>query len=348
MKELRVRWKSPGPPTAYKYPVIVNALAFTPDNKQLVVGGHHELTLWNIADGRLLKRIYTRAERAYAIAFLPDGKLVVAGGRPGQEGDVRVFDISPSGKAENGVDILDGVNDPKVMLKQLLDVDDSVLCLAVSADGKKLATGGCDRVVRVWDLSSGIGSAKLEQSIENHADWVLGIAFSADGKRLLTCSRDKTAKVWDLSAKESVLTFPEHQNAVFGVGVSADGKTGFSAGLDKQVRSWNATGDGKQIKVIGGHNDDILKLVFHPKLPIFVTTSADKTVKVWDTGTSASTKTLTGLNDHVFSAAISPDGTMVAAGAYDGEVRVWKIADASVIKAFNASPGYVPPVALKK
>jgi hypothetical protein len=339
VKELRVRWKPPAPPTKYPYPAVVNALTFTPDGKQLVIGGHHELTVWEIGSANLVKRIYTRSERAYAMAFLPDGKLAVAGGRPGQEGDVRIFDIKAPGKKEGDVEILDGVNDPKVMLKQLLDTDDSVLCLAVSVDGKRIASGGCDRTVRVWEYPS----CKLEQSIENHADWVLGVVFAPDGKHLLTCSRDKTAKVWDLSAKESVLTFPDHQNAVFGVGVKKDSKAGFSAGLDKQVRMWNATGEGKQIRVIGNHSDEILKMVQHPTEPIMVTTSADKTVKLWNPETAANTKTLSGLTDHVFAAAISPDGKQVAAGGYDGEVRVWNVADGAVVKGFNASPGYVAP-----
>ena len=345
VKELRVRWKPPAPPAAYKFPTIINALAFTPDGKELIAGGHHELTVWNIAEAKLLKRIYTRAERAYGILFLPDGKLIVAGGRPGQEGDVRIFDINGPGKTESGVAVLDGVNDPKVMLKQLLDSDDSVLCLAISPDGKKLAAGGCDRSVRVWDISNGAVNAQLEQTIENHADWVLGVALAADGKHLLTCSRDKTAKVWDLAAKESVLTFPDHQAPVFGVAVKADSKVGFSAGTDKQLRMWNATGDGKQIKALGGHGDDILKLFSHPAQPILVTTSADKTVKIWDANSGADTKTLSGLNDHVFAAAISADASQVAAGSYDGEVRVWKVADGSLVKGWNASPGYAPPPA---
>ena len=41
--------------------------------------------------GKLEKRLYTRSERAYKMAFLPDGKLIIAGGRPGQEGNVRVY-----------------------------------------------------------------------------------------------------------------------------------------------------------------------------------------------------------------------------------------------------------------
>jgi WD40 repeat protein len=273
--------------------------------------------------------------------FLADGKLVVAGARPGQEGDVRVFDINASGKAENGVIMLDGVKDPKVMLKQLVDADDAVLSLAVSPDGKRLASGGCDRVVRVWDISGGILNAKIDQTIENHADWVFGVAFAADGKHLVTCGRDKTAKVWDLAAKESVMTFPDHQNPVFAVAIKADGKVGYSAGDDKQLRMWNAVADGKQIRAVAGHGDSILKLVAHPKQSLLVTASADKTVRVWNADNGSAVRTLSGMTDQVFAVAISGDGTMVAAGSYAGEVYVWKIADGTVVKSFNASPGFV-------
>ena len=104
---------------------------FTPDNQKLVVSGHHELTVWDIAQTKLEKRIYTRAERAYAMAFLPDGKLAVAGGRPGQEGDVRVYNLQGgTPKMAGGFAVVDGVNDANVMVKELAETDDSVLCLA--------------------------------------------------------------------------------------------------------------------------------------------------------------------------------------------------------------------------
>src|SRR6185295_2320547 len=124
----------------------------------------------------------------------------------------------------------DGVHDKKVLLKELVQTDDSQMALALSADGKKLAAAGCDRILRVWDLAS----SKLEQSIENHADWVMGLAFSPDGKYLLSASRDKTAKVWDLAAKESLATFSDHQNTVYGVAMTPDGKYGISVGEDAQ------------------------------------------------------------------------------------------------------------------
>ncbi len=130
-RELRNRWKPPTPWAHYPFAVTVNALVFTPDNQKIVVGGHHELTVWDFSSGKLEKRIYVRCRRALAMVFLPDGKLAVAGGRPGEEGDVCIYDINAPGKTENGVTILDGVNDPKVLVKKLLESDDEVLCLAI-------------------------------------------------------------------------------------------------------------------------------------------------------------------------------------------------------------------------
>jgi WD40 repeat protein len=339
-RELRARWEPPPPPASYPYPVTVTALAFTPDNHSLVVGGQHELTVWDVSSGRLLERVATRAERSYAMEFLPDGKLVVAGGRPGREGDVRVYDLK-GGKTRtrDGVVLRDGVHDPAVMVKQLLEADDSVLCLAVSPDGKRLASGGCDRMVTVWNLSGGIACAKLMQSVENHADWVLGLALAADGKHLLTCSRDKTAKVWDLVARESVLTFPDHQNPVYGVALKPDGSVAVSVGEDNQLRFWPTTGEAKQIRASGGHGKAVFHVIYHPKKPLLLTCSADGTVRIWNADNGKNLRSLTGHTDWVYALALSPDGNLAAAGSWNGEVKVWQVADGKLVNAFNASPG---------
>lgn len=344
-RELRKRWTPPTPDATYPKPVAVTALAFTPDGKKLVVGGHHELTVWEAATGKLERRIYVRNRRAMAMVFLPDGKLVVAGSRPGEEGDVCVYDITAgTPKVENGVQIVDGIKDPKVLIKRLLEADDEVLALAVSADGKQLAAGGCDRIVNVWDLSMGVAQAKIAQSFENHADWVFGLAFAPDGKTLLTCSRDKTAKVWNLTTKESMLTFPDHQNTVYGVAIKADGKTAYSVGEDKQLRAWNSTGEAvKQIRATGGHSQAILKLVAHPKQPLLLTCSADNSVKLWNADNGTNTKTMSGHTDYVYAVAFSPEGDLLASGAWNGEVKVWKL-DGTAVTTFNASPGFKAPM----
>ncbi len=349
VRELRVRWQPPVPPGVYKFPIAITALSFTPDDKSLVVGGYHELTVWDVASAKLTRRIRTRAERAYALAFLRDGKLIVAGGRPGQEGDVRIYNIdAKAAKIEDGVAFLDGVNDKNVLLAQLMDCDDSILALALSADRKQLAAAGCDRLIRVWDISGGITAARQVDAIASHADWVLGLAFTYDGKYLLSGSRDNTAKVWDLAARTAVATFSDHQSPVYGVAINQDGVNAMSVGEDGRLRFWHATDRdkklGKQIKVgKDGHAKTAFRLVVqgHPKKPLGATCSADGTVKLWDISTGKLIRTLTGLADFVYAVALSSDNTLVAAGAWNGEVRVWDVASGRVVKGFNASPGFV-------
>ncbi len=309
-RELRKRWVPPAPPAKYAFPPAVTALAFSPDGSELVTGGVHELFRWDAATGKLKSRLPTRMERAHAVAFLPDGRLVVAGGRPGQEGEVRVF-------ADDGSE-------------RLLEADDSVLCLAVAADGKRIAAGGCDRQVRVWDV--GVAPPKLTHTIDSHADWVLGLAFSPDGKRLASAARDKTVKVWDFAANESVASFTDHTGPVAAVAFAGDRLV--SGGADNVLRSWSPGADAKA-KQAGGHGDEVTALL--PVGTLLVSGSADGTVRTWDAGKLAAGKTLPPFGDCVYAVAAAADGKRIAAGGHTGEVRVFDLAGTELLR-FVAAP----------
>lgn len=338
VRELRLRLVPPLAPAAYRFPVPVTALAFTPDGNSIVAAGHREVTVWSL-DGKLTKRLRTRTERAYAFAFLPGGLLVVAGGNPGREGDVRIYNLDAKGKKIGDATMLDGVEDPSVLVAKLADSDDSMLCLAVSMDGKRLAAGGCDRIVRLWDLSAGPAKAKLLQSIENHADWVHDVAFSHDGKYLATASRDKTAKLWDVKLGESIVTETDHQQPVTGVAFNKDDSEVWSVGADRKLLVWKTSGDGKGDKSYGGHTDAILKIAVHDKSGIVATASADKTVRLWDPSKQRFLRILDDLNDQVVSIVFNPSGDVLAVGSFDGFVRLRKTKNGEVVSEFAVSPG---------
>ncbi|HUS30188.1 MAG TPA: protein kinase [Kofleriaceae bacterium] len=70
----------------------------------------------------------------------------------------------------------------------------TVVRLAVSADGQRIAAAMSDRTVRIWDTAG-----KVIAQLRGHTDLVLDVAFSPDGTRLASSAYDKTIRVWELA-----------------------------------------------------------------------------------------------------------------------------------------------------
>ncbi|OGS14019.1 MAG: hypothetical protein A3J70_14660 [Elusimicrobia bacterium RIFCSPHIGHO2_02_FULL_61_10] len=68
--------------------------------------------------------------------------------------------------------------------------------MAISPDGKRVATGGGDGAVRLWNLQ-GAQKKPLKEFLDHEAS-VDALAFSPDGKTLASGSRDMTVKIWKL------------------------------------------------------------------------------------------------------------------------------------------------------
>jgi NB-ARC domain/WD domain, G-beta repeat len=74
--------------------------------------------------------------------------------------------------------------------------------VAVSPDGRRIASGSSDHTVAVWDLESG---ARIHR-LEGHQDWVDSVAVSPDGRRIASGSWDQTVAVWDLESGDRLAT----------------------------------------------------------------------------------------------------------------------------------------------
>jgi hypothetical protein len=116
--------------------------------------------------------------------------------------------------------------------------------LAVSPDGRTIATGDKDGSVGLWDFNTG----KAISSLKGHQGTVSGLAFSPDGKLLATASWDGTVAIWDIPAGRVLSRLIGHTNAVIGVGFSPDGTTVLSRSLDGAVNVWRI--DGTLIRTI--------------------------------------------------------------------------------------------------
>jgi WD40 repeat protein len=162
-------------------------VAFTPDGKHLAAalhcfGGEDEegplVRIWELATG---KEVFTawNGGHANAVAFSPDGKLLAAGGE--NDGTVEVYDWAAKKR------------------RARFQADAHVVfCLAFSADGKKLYTGGNDPQVKRWDVATGKAAGKLQ----GHTDQVADLALSKDGTVLATAGRDRRVLIWHLEARK--------------------------------------------------------------------------------------------------------------------------------------------------
>ena len=312
----------PNPPEAYRVPVPITAVAFHPNGQELAVGGYHEITIWNPADGKLLRRIKNVAQRTYGLKYNADGSLLAAAsGTPGTMGEVKLFNPA------------DGT-----LVKDLGTMSDVAYDVAFNPAGDKVAACAADRSIRVYDVASG----KEEVLIEDHADWVMTVAWNHDGTRLVSGSRDKTSKVFDAKTGDSVTTYPGHGETVYGVAFSADGKQVFSAGADKKIHVWNPA-DAKKAADIGGFGHEVYELVvLGDKL---FACSADKQARMFDSGKRNQIKAFAGHTDWIYSLAYHDGSKRLATGSYDGEVKVWNTDDGKAVASFKAAPGYTPPEA---
>jgi WD40 repeat protein len=305
----------PAPPETYPQTLPITALAFSPDGSQLVVGGYYELTIWNPADGQLVRRIKNVGQRSYGINFSPDGKwLAVAGGTPGRLGEVRLVDFA-SGNIVNVVGM----------------TADVVLDAVFSPASDRLAVAAADGLLRIYEVATG----KEQLTISSHSDWVQAVAWSADGTKLASASRDKTAKVFDTKSGELTVTYSAHGQPVKGIAFHPDGAEVFSAGADKKIHRWKVADAAKTAEI--GFGDEVYKL---PQGGGFMfATSADKTVRQFDAKTQNAVRQYAGLTDWALAVAYHDGTKRVAAGSFNGEVRVWNATDGNPVTQFLAAPG---------
>lgn len=210
-----------------------------------------------------------------------------------------------------------------------------------SPDGKLLATGAEDKLIRIWDLAT----KRIIKILRGHEQDIYSLDFFPDGDRLVSGSGDRTVRIWDLRSSQCSLTL-SIEDGVTTVAVSPNGKLIAAGSLDKTVRVWDSS-TGFLVERLdsgnesgNGHQDSVYSVAFSSNGSQIASGSLDRTVKLWNmegkadaSGASANGQaqskkancevTYVGHKDFVLSVCSTPDSEYILSGSKDRGVIFW-------------------------
>lgn len=280
----------------------VETLAFSPDGELLISGGGSmdgKIRVWNLKEGGdNIRTVKAHTNRVLTVAFAGDNETFASGSDDAmlniwnrhKDEPSRIFlkpatnvmslAISPNVQTlvSGG---LDGIKfwdlRTRRPLKELLRYQ-TIYSVAVSYDGRFLASGDKDGMIKIWDFYT----ADLVKTIKAHRGGVNVVVFTPDGEKLITGSYDSFIKIWDVKTGDLLKTLAGHPSQVNGLAINPDGVTLASAGFDG-IRIWNLN-SGELVGKFLGHSDWVQSLAFSPDGELLASGGFDRLVKVWKAG----------------------------------------------------------------
>jgi len=202
---------------------------------------------------------------------------------------------------------------------------DRIDCLALRPDGKYLALGGPDQLVRLWDLEKTRLAATLRLPTP-----VVCLAFSPDGKTLTSGDSNGNIRVYKFEGGLYLFkaTFVAHKDMpIWSLVFSPDGNSLYSAARDKSASVWNISKP-KQVKAgsLDGHEVEVRSMSLSADGELLATAgNQDMTIRLWNLSSDKPKAAgVLKLSERVVSVALAPDGKTLAIGGAKGIPAIYE------------------------
>ncbi|XP_069000752.1 U3 small nucleolar RNA-interacting protein 2 isoform X2 [Embiotoca jacksoni] len=203
-----------------------------------------------------------------------------------------------------------------------------ILCMAISSDGKYLATGDMNKLIMIWEAET----CKHLYRFTGHKGPVSGLSFRKGTHDLYSASHDRSVKVWNVDENAYVETLFGHQDAITGLDSLSRECCVTAGGRDRTVRVWKIAEESQL--VFHGHEGsiDCIQLINEEHI---ITGADDGSVSLWSVNKKKPLSTVkqahgfhgdTGLEQPhwVSSVAALQNSDTVASGSQNSLVNVWK------------------------
>ncbi|NWY07631.1 U3IP2 protein, partial [Nothoprocta ornata] len=203
-----------------------------------------------------------------------------------------------------------------------------ILCMAISSDGKYLATGDRNKLIMIWEAAT----CKHLYKFTGHRDAVSGLSFQKGTHQLYSASHDRSVKVWNVAENAYIETLFGHQDVITGLDSLSRECCVTSGGRDGTVRIWKIPEESQL--VFYGHQGsiDCIQLINEEHM---VSGADDGSVALWGLtkkkplavvrqahGTHGSHS----LQQPYWISAVAAlhNSDLVATGSHSANVKLWK------------------------